>query len=193
MEPCKISVILQSCERFWFLYSVAVAVGRQTIYITQRIIALRFLRYLLALLIYRKRRVFCLSCGSCIATISVVLRNFLDLFISIVDPHSFQCGSGSCSGAGPRVLMLNIVKFYGWKNSYFFIFWSKIAIYLSLRGLYLCASFLSSWIRIKPTKTNADPDPQHCFLYFWTCGFKKNRTPWNVIDTEKKRATKRTC
>ncbi len=67
-----------------------------------------------------------------------------------------------------------------------FIFWSNIAIYLSL-GLqkerpshgrsrhpskenmktwifFYCRSFWPSWIRIQPTKMNADSDPQHWFF-----------------------------
>ncbi len=60
------------------------------------------------------------------------------------------------------------------KNSYFFS--SKLAIHLYL-GLYEGRPSwrkslhkkdhpnptLPSWIRIQPTKINADPDPQHCF------------------------------
>ena len=35
-----------------------------------------------------------------------------------------------------------------------------------LNFFYFCYSFLPSWIRIQPTKTNADPVPQNCFVIY---------------------------
>jgi hypothetical protein len=58
--------------------------------------------------------------------------------MSVVDPHSFQRGSGFSSGYGSKNLMIKKCKITIWKFLYFFLF---------------CGSFLPSWIQI-----NADSD-----------------------------------
>ncbi len=93
---------------------------------------------------------------------------------SVVDPHWLQCGFGS------RFRWPEILKFYSWKKSN--IFSSKIVIYIypqaSMKDVqatgeafssqrehpalgnmilfYFCGLILPSWIRIRPTKINAD-------------------------------------
>jgi hypothetical protein len=38
----------------------------------------------------------------------------------------------------------------------------------NIKFLHVCGSVLPSWIRIQPTKKNADPDPHHCKHFFET-------------------------
>ncbi len=78
---------------------------------------------------------------------------------SFADPHCFQCGSrssilGQCgcgSEPGSRIWWPKIVKIYSWKHP---------AIEQNIKFLYFSLFLwvaLPSWIRIQPTKINADP------------------------------------
>jgi hypothetical protein len=105
----------------------------------------------------------------------------------IVAPHWIQCGWGG----GIRDLMSKIVKFYSGKNPFGSKIAMLLSLGLhkhegshpscrrSLQPLtqtrtsntskyeisftffYYCGKILPTWIRIQPTKTNADPDPQN--------------------------------